>query len=225
VGAWIADLLLLVFGLSAWLWVAAGVAWVVRGFRRLHAPYTDHGLPDWAQALGLVLLIATSTALEALRLQGLASVLPGASGGIIGGLLAQPLASVLGFTAASVLLIVGVAIGASLFFDFSWLTVAERVGLMFERVVQRMREKREAEEDRAIGRRWWRSASGSRRRRRCTSSGRRRAWRRRSASRRKSRCRCLPMPATPSCRCSTCSTSRRPRWKRSRPTRWNSPAA
>ncbi len=151
VGAWIADLLLLVFGLSAWLWVAAGVAWVVRGFRRLHAPYADHGLPDWAQALGLVLLIGSATALEALRLQALASVLPGASGGIIGGLLAQPLAGVLGFTAASVLLIVGVAIGASLFFDFSWLTVAERVGLIFERVVQRMREKREAEEDRAIG--------------------------------------------------------------------------
>ncbi len=57
----------------------------------------------------------------------------------------------LGFTAASVLLIVGVAIGASLFFDFSWLTVAERVGAFFEGLVQRARAKREAEEDRAIG--------------------------------------------------------------------------
>ncbi len=80
-GAWIADLLLLVFGLSAWIWVTAGAAWVVRGFRRLHAPYADEGLPDWAQALGLVLLIASATALEALRLQGLASVLPGPRAG------------------------------------------------------------------------------------------------------------------------------------------------
>jgi S-DNA-T family DNA segregation ATPase FtsK/SpoIIIE len=151
IGAWIADLLLLIFGLSAWLWVAAGVAWVIRGFRRLHAPYADQGLPDWAQALGLALLIASATALEALRLQGLASVLPNASGGIVGGLIGLPLASVLGHTAASVLLIVGVAIGASLFFDFSWLSVAERVGAFFEGVAQRMREKREAEEDRAIG--------------------------------------------------------------------------
>ena len=151
VGAWIADLLLLIFGLSAWIWVAAGVAWVVRGFRRLHAPYADHGLPDWAQALGLLLLIVASTGLEALRLQGLANVLPGASGGIIGGLVGQPLSGVLGFTAASVLLIVGVAIGASLFFDFSWLTVAERVGAFFERLLERARAEREAKEDRAIG--------------------------------------------------------------------------
>ncbi len=150
-GAWIADLLLLVFGLSAWIWVAAGVAWVIRGFRRLHAPYADRGLPDWVQGLGLGLLILSATALEALRLQGLAGVLPGASGGILGGLIAQPLTAVLGFTAASVMLIVLVAIGASLFFDFSWLTVAERVGLFFESLVQRARDRREAEEDRAIG--------------------------------------------------------------------------
>src|SRR5262245_49120708 len=53
VGAWIADLLLYLFGFSAWLWVAAGAAWVLRGFRRLHAPYVDKGLPDWVQVLGL----------------------------------------------------------------------------------------------------------------------------------------------------------------------------
>jgi S-DNA-T family DNA segregation ATPase FtsK/SpoIIIE len=151
VGAYVADLLLLIFGLSAWIWVAAGLAWVIRGFRRLHAPYADQGLPDWAQALGLALLVSSATALEALRLQGLSGMLPNASGGIIGGLIGLPLASVLGHTAASVLLIVLVAIGASLFFDFSWLAVAERVGAFFEGIVQRMREKREAEEDRAIG--------------------------------------------------------------------------
>ncbi len=151
IGAWIADLLLLVFGMSAWIWVAAGCAWVVRGFRRLHAPYADHGLPDWAQALGLLLLIFSATALESLRLSGLASLLPGASGGILGALAGAPLAAALGHTAASVLLIVAVAIGASLFFDFSWLTVAERVGALFEGALQRLRERREAEQDRAIG--------------------------------------------------------------------------
>jgi len=151
IGAWIADLLLLVFGMSAWIWVAAGAAWVVRGFRRLHAPYADRGLPDWAQALGLALLIASATALESLRLSALAGVLPGASGGIVGALLGAPLAAALGHTAASVLLIAAIAIGASLFFDFSWLTVAERVGALFEGAVQRVRERREAEQDRAIG--------------------------------------------------------------------------
>ena len=151
IGAWLADLLKLIFGLSAWIWVAAGAAWVVRGFRRLHAPYADRGLPDWAQALGLLLLIGAATALEALRLQGLASVLPGASGGIVGGLIGPALAAVLGYTAASVLLIALIAIGASLFFDFSWLSVSERVGALIEQAVQRVRQRREAEEDRVIG--------------------------------------------------------------------------
>lgn len=151
IGAWLADLLKLIFGLSAWIWVAAGAAWVVRGFRRLHAPYADRGLPDWAQALGLLLLIGAATALEALRLQGLASVLPGASGGIVGGLIGPALAAVLGYTAASVLLIALIAIGASLFFDFSWLAVSERVGTLIEQAVLRMRQRREAEEDRVIG--------------------------------------------------------------------------
>src|ERR1700719_14654 len=35
VGAWVADLLLYLFGLSAWWWVIAGVVVVVLGYRRL----------------------------------------------------------------------------------------------------------------------------------------------------------------------------------------------
>ncbi|HEX7156345.1 MAG TPA: DNA translocase FtsK 4TM domain-containing protein, partial [Burkholderiaceae bacterium] len=34
-GAWVADALLMVFGFSAGIWVAAGAAWVARGLRRL----------------------------------------------------------------------------------------------------------------------------------------------------------------------------------------------
>ncbi|HEU0201256.1 MAG TPA: DNA translocase FtsK 4TM domain-containing protein, partial [Burkholderiaceae bacterium] len=151
VGAWIADFFLMVFGRSSWIWVAAGAAWVARGLRRLHAPYPHHGLPDWVQAIGLLLLLIAATALEALRMQGLGAPLPGGAGGVIGGLLAPPAAAALGHTAATVLLIVLVAIGASLFFDFSWLGVAERVGAWLEGLVARIRERREAREDRAIG--------------------------------------------------------------------------
>jgi S-DNA-T family DNA segregation ATPase FtsK/SpoIIIE len=151
VGAWIADLLYLVFGVSAWWWVAAAVAWVVRSFRRLHAPYADEGLPDWLQALGLVVLVLASTVLEALRLQGLGMALPGAAGGIVGSLLGPPVVAAIGITAATVLSLVLISLAASLFFDFSWLGVAERVGALFEQVVARLRQAREAKEDRAIG--------------------------------------------------------------------------
>lgn len=151
VGAWIADVMLLVFGHSAWLWVAAGAAWVVRGLRRLHKPYQDQGLPDWVQGLGFALLLLSATALEALRLQGLAAALPGSAGGVFGSAIAPTLAAALGHTSASVLLIVLIAVGASLFFDFSWLTVAERVGALLEGAVARLRAAREEKQDRAIG--------------------------------------------------------------------------
>ena len=46
VGAWLSDLLLYLFGLSAWWWVVAGVVLVVAGYRRVVRPEhaSDHPL-------------------------------------------------------------------------------------------------------------------------------------------------------------------------------------
>jgi S-DNA-T family DNA segregation ATPase FtsK/SpoIIIE len=151
IGAWLADVLLLIFGFSAWVLVAAGCAWVVRGFRRLHAPYADRGLPDWLQAIGLVLLMVGATGVEHLRLHTVTRFLPDERGGVLGRYVGELLAGGVGFTGATVALLVAAAIGASLFFDFSWLAVAERIGEFFERLVARIRAAREAKEDRAIG--------------------------------------------------------------------------
>jgi len=151
VGAWLADVLLLVFGISAWLWVIGGAAWALRGFRRLHAPYVHHGLPDWLQGVGFAVLLAGCTGIEALRLYTLSVALPGMSGGVFGALVAMALKAALGFTGATVVLLVAIALGASLYFDFSWLALAERVGAWFESIAQRSRAAREEKEDRAIG--------------------------------------------------------------------------
>src|SRR5580765_7352640 len=58
-GAWLADLLLYLFGLSAWWWVAGGVVLVVAGFRRISDPdrATDHPL-----SLGMLGFVLTLTA-------------------------------------------------------------------------------------------------------------------------------------------------------------------
>ena len=151
VGAWVADVLLLLFGWSAWAWVAAGAAWVVHGFRRLHAPSRERGLPDWVKAMGFALLLLGATGLEAFRLHVGAGSLPGASGGVLGGVVARWLPVAFGGTGATVVLLAAIAVGASLFFDFSWLAVAERIGGFFERIVARLRSAREEKEDRAIG--------------------------------------------------------------------------
>ena len=151
VGAWVADVAHLLLGRSSWLLVIAGGAWVGRGFRRLHAPYAAGGLPDWVQAIGFIVLLLGCTGLEALRLQRLAGDLPQGAGGVVGVAVSALLQEGLGPTGATLALLAGIALGASLFFDFSWLAVAERTGTLFERFFLRLRERREEKEDLAIG--------------------------------------------------------------------------
>ena len=151
IGAWVADVAHMLLGYSSWLVVIAGTAWVARGFRRLHAPYARRGLPDWVQGIGFLVLLLGCTGLEALRLQWVAGDLPQGAGGVVGAGVAGLLQAGLGFTGATLALLAAISLGASLFFDFSWLTVAERTGTFFERLVTRLREHREAQEDRAIG--------------------------------------------------------------------------
>jgi len=92
-GAWAADIVLLLFGLSAYLIAVGLLVTVARGFRRLHRvavgvdPLSDD-LPTWAHGAGFLVLIAGATGLEALRLYTLKVALPGAPGGILGNAIA-----------------------------------------------------------------------------------------------------------------------------------------
>ena len=157
VGAWVADVVLLLFGVSAAHLIALGLlVTVARGFRRLHRvavgadPLSDD-LPAWVHGIGFLLLIAATTGLEALRLYSLTVALPGAPGGIIGNAVAGWVQIPVGFTGASVVFLVAIAVGLSLFLDFSWLSVAERLGGFIEGFSRRAEQRREEAEDRAIG--------------------------------------------------------------------------
>jgi len=156
-GAWVADVVLLLFGVSAAYLIALGLlVTVARGFRRLHRvavgvdPLSDD-LPAWVHGIGFLLLIAATTGLEALRLYSLTAALPGAPGGIIGNAVAGWVQMPIGFTGASVAFLVAIAVGLSLFLDFSWLSVAERLGGFIEGFSRRAEQRREEAEDRAIG--------------------------------------------------------------------------
>jgi DNA segregation ATPase FtsK/SpoIIIE, S-DNA-T family len=156
VGAWVADVLFTLLGLSAYMLVLGLVVSVARGFRALHRtasgadPLNDE-LPGWAHALGFALLLAGVLGVESLRLASMAAALPGLPGGVIGGALARLVQSGLGFTGATVAFLAAIAIGLSLFLDFSWLAVAERLGRFIEGFSRRAEQRREEEEDRAIG--------------------------------------------------------------------------
>ncbi|MEP6609461.1 MAG: DNA translocase FtsK 4TM domain-containing protein [Burkholderiaceae bacterium] len=155
VGAWLADIVLVLFGHSAYLLVFGLAITVLRGFRKLHRvdqgdPLNDD-LPAYAHGIGFALLLFDAMSLEALRFHTFSAALPEVAGGIVGSAVAQFMRTGLGFTGATVVMLVSIAIGLSLFLDFSWLAVAERCGGFLEGFSRRARRKREEAEDRAIG--------------------------------------------------------------------------
>ncbi|MEO9135139.1 MAG: DNA translocase FtsK 4TM domain-containing protein [Casimicrobiaceae bacterium] len=151
VGAWLSDLLLYLFGLSAWWWVVGGVVLVVLGYRRVVQPDHTSDHPVAFGAIGFALVLLSSAALEAIRLWRLPAALPLAPGGALGDAIGQTFARSIGFNGATLLLLAFFAVGTSLLFGVSWLRVMERIGAGVEALVSRARARREAAEDRRIG--------------------------------------------------------------------------
>ncbi|HEX4523693.1 MAG TPA: DNA translocase FtsK 4TM domain-containing protein [Casimicrobiaceae bacterium] len=152
VGAWLADLLLYLFGISAWWWVFAGIVLVVTGYRHLTRSIdaADRHHP-WLAVPGFALVLLSSSALEALRLYRLHALLPHAPGGAVGEMIGSGFSRALGFNGGTLLLIALFAIGWSLFTGMSWLRLMERVGGGIERLIVSLRHRRDARRDREIG--------------------------------------------------------------------------
>ena len=151
VGAWVADLLLYLFGVSAWWWVIGGAVLVVAGFRLIVRPEEKAEHPLLLGVIGFALVLFSSAALESIRLWKLATTLPLAPGGAFGDALGQGAARALGFNGATLLLLVLLAVGMSLLFGISWLKVMERIGAGIEALIATLRRRREAAVDRRIG--------------------------------------------------------------------------
>ncbi|WP_347556125.1 DNA translocase FtsK 4TM domain-containing protein [Robbsia sp. KACC 23696] len=165
VGAWTADMLLLLFGVSAYwllLYVARRVA---KNYRRISghplmssAPVADdsaahsHGrIGPIAEVLSFALVVLSSVGLEAMRMWSLSIPLPRAPGGVLGDVVAHAVQGALGFTGGTMVLLLMLAIGLSLFFQFSWLSVCERVGGAIISGVTLARLRHEAGRDRKAG--------------------------------------------------------------------------
>src|SRR5262245_52106000 len=83
-GAWIADLLLSLFGLSAYWWVVFLLFATWWGYRRIEAAGGGDRRTFWIAFCGFLALLLASCSLEALRLYSLHAALPMQPGGILG---------------------------------------------------------------------------------------------------------------------------------------------
>ncbi|MBS1190468.1 MAG: ftsK [Rhodocyclaceae bacterium] len=152
-GAWLADIMLYLFGLSAWWWVGLLLMFIWWGCRRLNGfgAHTGDGdrRPLYIALAGFAILLIASSALEALRFYSLKASLPLAPGGVIGLELGRGLARQFGYTGSTLLLLALLATGWSIFAGMSWLTAFERLGWALERgtglvygLVDRWRDRR-----------------------------------------------------------------------------------
>ncbi|HAN54768.1 MAG TPA: cell division protein FtsK, partial [Betaproteobacteria bacterium] len=132
-GAYLADILLSLFGLSTWWWVVLGLYGSWWGYRRLEQGQPADRRPLYIRSAGFVLLLLSSTGLEAQRLHSLQVALPEHPGGIIGAISGDAMTHLLGFTGGSLTLLILMAVGFSLFTGISWLAVAEKTGEYQER--------------------------------------------------------------------------------------------
>ncbi|WP_423679475.1 DNA translocase FtsK [Undibacterium sp. WLHG33] len=160
-GAWLADVVLYIFGFSAWWWSIVCLRQVVKSYRHLADRLSmqvetkngeEEGLPYLlARITGFALLICGSMGLEFLRMHTLSVPLPLAPGGVLGNVIGSAAYSAMGFTGATLLLLMAMALGISLYFQVSWLTIAEKTGAAIETVFVFIQNKYAAAEDRRVG--------------------------------------------------------------------------
>jgi S-DNA-T family DNA segregation ATPase FtsK/SpoIIIE len=151
-GAWVAETLLYLFGLSAWWWVALAAFGILRLYRRVEAWELLNRRSLAASLCGFAVLLASSSALEALRLHSLSATLPSEPGGALGAVLSSFVATALGFTGGTLVLLALVAAALALFTGLSWLRVSELVGAGIEWAYGAVRARIEARRDREEGR-------------------------------------------------------------------------
>ncbi|NGZ83968.1 DNA translocase FtsK [Duganella aceris] len=159
-GAWLSDLLLYIFGISAWWWAFCLLRLVWQGYRRLtqkfvmsKEPDPEHAQEPLIRAIGFVLLFIGSVGLEFLRLRTLTShaQLPRTSGGVLGEMIGHSAHVAFGFTGATLLLLLLFGLGFSLFFHVSWLALAERIGGGIELAIDWFVQRYQYREDRRQG--------------------------------------------------------------------------
>ncbi|HOY69757.1 MAG TPA: DNA translocase FtsK 4TM domain-containing protein [Methylotenera sp.] len=128
VGAWLSDILLYLFGFSAWWWtiLAFYAMWLV--YLKLDT-VNQHEKPFLLfNFIGFGLLLVASSALEAGHVVSLPALVPDKAGGMIGTAVDAGLRSLLGFTGSSMLLIGLFMVGFSLFTGWSWIMMIEKLG-------------------------------------------------------------------------------------------------
>jgi S-DNA-T family DNA segregation ATPase FtsK/SpoIIIE len=152
VGASLSDILLSLFGFSAWWWVVLAfyAIWLV--YLRLEVVAAQHKPILLFNLIGFCILLVSSCALEAGHIVPLPADLPQVAGGMLGNVVDEILRSLLGFDGSTLVLLMLMAIGFSLFTGWSWIMMTEKLGAALEIGYLYLRHTWQDWQDRKAGR-------------------------------------------------------------------------
>ena len=151
-GAWLGDLLLYLFGISAWWWVVLPFFLVAWGYHRLSHLFGGDRRPLLIALTGFLVLLLASCGLEAMRFWSSKAALPMEPGGMLGYEVGRLVSLFLGYTGGTLVLLVLGMIGFSLFTGVSWISAAEKTGTLIEGAYLGLCSLWEGWQDRRYGR-------------------------------------------------------------------------
>ena len=149
VGAWISDMMLYMFGFSAW-WFAVFAfyaIWLV--YLRLDVVAQCRKPLLFLNFLGFGMLLLSSSCLEYGHLIHLPATLPQDAGGVIGNIFDTMIRGSLGFIGSTLVLLFAMAAGFSLFTGWSWILIVEKFGSAligtYQFILYKYRDKKDRE--------------------------------------------------------------------------------
>jgi S-DNA-T family DNA segregation ATPase FtsK/SpoIIIE len=151
VGAWLSDMMLYMFGFSAW-WFAVFAfyaIWLV--YLRLDVVAQGRKPLLFLNFFGFGMLLLSSSCLEYGHLIHLPATLPQEAGGVIGNIFDTMIRNSLGFVGSTLVLLFAMAAGFSLFTGWSWILIVEKFGSALIGTYQFLLNKYRDKKDREAG--------------------------------------------------------------------------
>jgi DNA segregation ATPase FtsK/SpoIIIE, S-DNA-T family len=152
VGAWVSDMLLYLFGFSAWWFVvfAFYAIWLV--YLKLDNVAIERRPMITINVFGFILLLLSSATLEFGHLIHLPVTLPmGENGGMLGSILDSLFRLALGYIGSTLVILFVFAMGFSLFTGWSWILIVEKLGAAVISTYHYVLEKWQDRQDREAG--------------------------------------------------------------------------
>ncbi len=150
VGAVLSDVLLNLFGFSAWWLVVLTLFTIWLTYQQIDAEEKQRPLLAF-NMVGFGLLLAASSALEAGHIVSLPASLPDVAGGIIGVSVDGGLRRLFGYAGSAMVLLLLFSVGFSLFTGWSWIMMTEKFGAALIALSEWAQAKYHDWQDRKVG--------------------------------------------------------------------------